>query len=160
MLDTIESGNQTINIKTKLLFGIGLILFVVFIAIIAVCIQNKSEITLELEKCEMKLKEMILKPKKEKFGPTQFDDILPKKDSQPLVYQRNIKVTPGNCKPYSGCFFPSRASNPINLMTGERNPQPVIDGKNVWCEESWRDCNAYQTCKKGKCVPKETTYGI
>lgn len=160
MLDTIDLGKQTINIKTKFLFGIGLILFVVFVAIIAVCVEHKSEIALELEKCEMTVKEMISNMKKENFGPTQFDDRLPKKDSQPLVYQRNVKIAPGNCKPYSGCFFPSKASNPINLMTGERNTQPVVDGKNVWCEESWRDCSAYQTCKKGKCVPKDYSYGI
>ena len=152
--------SEVFNIKKKYLFGIGLVVFAIFITIIAVYIEKKSEIEIKLMECEEKIRDTILKNKKENFGPTQFDDRLTKKQSQPLVYSRNIKIGPGNCKPYSGCFYPSKASNPINLNTGKRDPQPVIDGKDVWCELSWRDCNAYQSCQNGRCVPKETNYGI
>lgn len=78
------------------------------------------------------------------------DSITSKLSSQPLVFLKNYKVAPGNCKPYSGCFFPSTLSNPVDLNTGERTP--VKDG--IYCEKSWRDCNAYQECVSGKCISK------
>ena len=71
---------------------------------------------------------------------------------QPLVFTKSPKLVPGNCIPYSGCFFPSYMSNPINLKTGKRVKQPQENEQ--WCELSWRDCNAYQTCYDGKCISK------
>ena len=138
-MDTIDMGNKFVTMKAKYLFGFGLILTIVVIALIAVCVTNKHELHVALTECKDKIKET-------------FDSILPKISNQPLVYDKNIKVAPGNCKPYSGCFFPSQNSNPINLNTGKRDAQP--GGNEVWCEVSWRDCNAYQKCQKGKCVSK------
>lgn len=72
--------------------------------------------------------------------------------NHPMVFKNNVKIAPGNCKPYSGCFFPSNLSNTTNPKTGERYKTTKKD--EIWCEESWRDCNAYQTCINGKCVSK------
>ena len=70
----------------------------------------------------------------------------------PLVFEKNIKTTPGNCFPYAGCTNPSTLANPVNLNTGKRDPAHVDDL--VRCELAWRDCGAYQDCKDNKCVPK------
>lgn len=70
--------------------------------------------------------------------------------SQPMIFTKNIKTVPGNCLPYSGCFYPSFMSNPISLKDNMRQPTD----NEIWCSVSWRDCNAYQTCSDGKCVPK------
>lgn len=71
---------------------------------------------------------------------------------QPGVFRKQIDVGPGNCKPYSGCFYPSFMSNPVSLKTGMRRNEPKEN--EIWCEKSWRDCNAYQDCINGKCTPK------
>lgn len=75
-----------------------------------------------------------------------------KEEFQPLIFNKSPKLVPGNCKPYSGCFYPSYMSNPISLKTGKRLNQPKENEQ--WCKVSWRDCNAYQTCYKGKCISK------
>lgn len=71
---------------------------------------------------------------------------------QPMVFTKQYLSVPGSCKPYSGCFFPATMSNPISLKTGKRVFEPKVN--KVYCEEAWRDCNAYQNCIDGKCVPK------
>lgn len=75
---------------------------------------------------------------------------------QPLVFPKEFISVPGGCKPYAGCFFPATNSNPISLRTGKRVPEEGT-GK-VYCEEAWRDCNAFQDCTNGKCVPKPGMY--
>lgn len=132
-------GNQTINISTKYLFASGILFICVIIAIVAVIMTNKADVEQELRDCEEKIKE-------------SFDNFVTNIQRHPLIYPKNKKTVPSNCVPYSGCFFPSKASNPINLNTGERPNQP--GGDQVWCKKSWRDCNAYQTCKNGRCVSK------
>lgn len=71
----------------------------------------------------------------------------------PLYFPKQLQSVPGNCSPYMGCFYPSSKSNPINLRTGSRDPEPQED--DIWCEKSWRDCAAYRTCVDGKCIPKK-----
>lgn len=71
---------------------------------------------------------------------------------QPLIFTKQLNSIPGSCKPYEGCFYPSTSSNPYSLRTGERIPASNED--EIYCEVSWRDCNAYQNCVDGKCVPK------
>lgn len=72
---------------------------------------------------------------------------------QPLIFTKEY-MPAGNCRAYTGCFYPSSNANPINLQTGKRFQFNNINN-NKWCELSWRDCNAYQTCKNGKCIPKK-----
>ena len=74
----------------------------------------------------------------------------------PLVFEKQLLSVPGSCKPYTGCFFPSTMSNPISLDTGKRVPAKGTD--KIWCEVSWRDCNAFQDCVDGKCIPKPDVY--
>jgi hypothetical protein len=71
----------------------------------------------------------------------------------PLYFPKQLQSVPGNCSPYMGCFYPSSKSNPINLRTGTRDPEPQED--DIWCEKSWRDCAAYRSCVDGKCIPKK-----
>lgn len=71
---------------------------------------------------------------------------------QPGVFRKQVKVGPGNCMPYSGCFYPSFMSNPVSLKTGRRLNEPKEN--EIWCEEAWRDCNIYQDCVNNKCTPK------
>lgn len=73
--------------------------------------------------------------------------------NQPGIFKKNIKVAPGNCTPYSGCFYPSHLSNPVSLKSGRREAQPLEN--EIWCEEAWRDCNIYQDCVNGQCKPKK-----
>lgn len=120
------------NIK----WGIIIIFFIALVFLMATFFEHKSYVRLELDKC-------VKKESKEGF------DTL---DEQPMIYTKNIKIGPGNCRPYSGCFFPSNEANPVNPKTGKR-PKPPMDDY-LWCEKSWRDCNAYQDCVDGKCAPK------
>ena len=71
---------------------------------------------------------------------------------QPLIFTKQLNSVPGSCRPYEGCFYPSTLSNPISLKTGKRIP--AKNENDVYCEVSWRDCNAYRDCIDGKCVPK------
>lgn len=91
----------------------------------------------------------IKRPFVENFAPVKNNQ----KISQPQVFKRQMLSVPGNCQPFMGCFYPSYLSNPINLRTAGRDKSPKEN--QIWCEKSWRDCNAYQDCVKGKCVPKK-----
>ena len=144
MVDTIETGTpKNISVRVKYIFGAAIVLFAVIIAFICVCFQHKHTIKEIIDECDERIK---------KFKVEKFEQNTVVTDGQPLVYMKNIKIAPGNCKPYSGCFFPATAANPVNPRTGKR--KSAKDADMVWCEESWRDCNAYQTCKNGKCVTK------
>ena len=148
MGDTIETGSpKFISVRYKYIFGALVVLFAIIIAFICVCVQHKYEIKEMISECDERVKEMLKDFKVEKFEQNTVVT-----QTQPLVYNQNIKIAPGNCKPYSGCFFPATAANPVNPRTGKR--KSAKDADMVWCEESWRDCNAYQTCKNGKCVTK------
>jgi len=70
---------------------------------------------------------------------------------QPLKFTKQYLSVPGNCYPFMGCFFPSSLSNPVSVRTGKRKKVK----NQIWCKKSWRDCNAYQDCVNGKCVPKK-----
>jgi hypothetical protein len=129
-----------VEVRKSILYGIALIVFVGIISIVSILLSQKGELSVLLDKCNKLLT-------KEHFQ-TNTTGL----SNQPLLYDRNIKIAPGNCKPYSGCFFPATAANPINPYTGTREHQP--DSDKVWCEKSWRDCNAYQTCEEGRCVAK------
>lgn len=73
---------------------------------------------------------------------------------QPMEFKNQYLNIPSpgsfGCKPYSGCFYPT---NPMNLINS--SSKSVDD---IWCEKAWRDCNAYQDCVEGKCVPKKGLY--
>lgn len=85
------------------------------------------------------------------YNPDKFTDTTLSRN-QPVIFKKQIKTGPGNCLPYSGCFYPSFMSNPISLKTGTRLNEP--NENKIWCQEAWRDCNAYQSCINGKCIPK------
>lgn len=53
-------------------------------------------------------------------------------DSPPHVFNKQINKHSEHCHPYHGCSW---------------------DGST--CELSWRDCNVYQDCVNGKCLPKK-----
>jgi len=131
-----DLSNETYK---QFFYGVLVILVLVIIGFISAIITNKEKAYELLVLCESKLKQLT----------ESFDDEL---DKQPMVFPVNIKTAPGNCKPYSGCFFPSTQSNPIDLNTGKRETAKDVDKR--WCSVSWRDCNAYQVCEDGKCVPK------
>lgn len=149
MVDTIASGpksTQNITIKRTKMYGISIVTLIIIGILIGLIVKREeiqNELNNLLEICNRKLSSFT----KESFSPTTV-----KTSSQPLVYTKNIKIAPANCKPYSGCFFPSNASNPINPENGKREHQDGVGM--IWCEKSWRDCGAYQTCKNNKCVPK------
>lgn len=86
------------------------------------------------------------------YNPDKFTDTTLAHIKQPRIFKKQIKIGPGNCLPYSGCFYPSFMSNPISLKTGTRLNE--LKENEIWCQEAWRDCNAYQSCVNGKCVPK------
>lgn len=69
---------------------------------------------------------------------------------QPLLYPLQYFSIPDNCFPYSGCMYPSE--NPNSLKTGKEIPPSTKN--DIWCKIAWRDCNAYQDCINGKCLPK------
>lgn len=123
--------------KVNILWGFVLLFFVGFVFLMATFFEHKAEVNKALAQCVKKTKE-------------EFDGTLPE---QPMIYTENIKIAPGNCQPYSGCFFPSSLANPVNPKTGKRAKPPGAD--DIWCEKSWRDCNAYQECVNGKCVPNQ-----
>lgn len=136
--------------KKSIIIGLSLIIFALIITIISLKTSSDPKVMELLEKCEEALED--LKQKTKETFTSEFQQKLSSPQAQPLVYPNNVKIAPGNCKPYSGCFFPAKAANPINLRTGERDNQP---GSNlIWCEKSWRDCNAYQNCQNGRCVSK------
>lgn len=56
----------------------------------------------------------------------------------PLIYLRQLLSIPKYCKPYAGC----------NAL------QDTTNQNLTFCELSWRDCNAYEDCIHGKCIPK------
>ena len=126
----------------------GLFVFITLIAIIltaTLCCNHNSHFT------------NFTEPFSQRLGGL-YTDIAPtlpqgnRRIDQPGVFKKQVKVGPGNCMPYSGCFYPSFMSNPVSLKTGRRLNEPREN--EIWCEEAWRDCNAYQDCVNNKCTPK------
>jgi hypothetical protein len=116
-------------------FALIVLLFLALIGVIGACCFNQKEIKIRVEQAKEKLKET-------------FATFTAQLKQQPGVFVYTPLSVPGNCRPYSGCASGYTLANPISLKTGKRVPEPVYR----WCEKSWRDCNAYQTCIDGLCV--------
>lgn len=126
-------GNNICTTKTEACAWalVAVVVFVLFVVIALCCFNNN----------------VIVQP---------FTNLKRADFPTPLVYPKQLLSVPGSCKPYTGCFFPSTQSNPINLNTGKRYRAEGTD--KIWCEVSWRDCNMFQDCENGKCVPKKNVY--
>ena len=161
------------NVSRCFLWGFFVLLIIIFIIIVVFCcFKNEPEPEPDTV---LNIEDVLTEPKsvndlftnlKENFSSQGLTSLynniaktLPKGNHniyQPMVFKKQINSYPSNCHPYTGCFYPSYASNPISLKNGMRNPQ---QGENKrWCEVSWRDCAGFQDCKNGKCVPKKHVY--
>lgn len=138
-MDNLEKNKKIRCGVTYCAWGLIVVVFIIIVVLISIycCAENDPEL-------KQKLNVIV-----DTFAPT-----LPyqQKIKQPQVFKDEILSIPGNCQPYSGCFFPSYMSNPVSLKSGIRHN--AQDENKVWCEKSWRDCNAYQDCVDGQCKPK------
>lgn len=112
--------------REKILYGFCVIAFIIIVILIALLVTYNVNIGNDNE---------------------TFSDEL---NTQPMVFTKNLQSVPGGCEPYKGCYYPM--TNPVDLQTGKRFK--AEHENDIWCEKSWRDCNAYQTCENGKCIPK------
>lgn len=152
-MDTIgKLSNRTISVKTKIIFGVCVLVTILFIVTISILLNDSTDTRILLKKCMDKLNS------KETFTTLRSQPLQSLRDqplqslrNQPLLYKHNIKSAPGNCIPYAGCFYPSTLANPVDPYTNTRYPEN--ETKN--CDLAWRDCNAYQDCVDNRCVPKK-----
>ena len=134
-------------------YGILVIIFIVIIIIISTyCFSvNYSYLHQKINET-FKINYKQLKNKLKKKVKEKFEHVI----KQPQIFTKGLLSVPGNCQPFIGCNYPSYLSNPISLKTGQR--PNAKDEHKIWCEKSWRDCNAYQNCVNGKCKPKNNVY--
>lgn len=92
--DAIESGNNQISWKTKILAIMGL--FVIIICVIMASCMGNTPIE------------------------GMSDELIA---SQPLVFPNTRYSFPNNCRPWEGCFYPSTWSNSIDPVSGMHIPE-------------------------------------
>lgn len=132
------SGRVT---SCSIVLGFTVVIFVVVIMIITTIVYIKASDENQTNETMLNIKKKIdefTNGRAEKLYTKFYKKIAP----QPLVFTKQLNSYPDYCTPHSGCFYPSYSD---------------ANKKKIWCEKAWRDCNAYQDCTDGLCVPKPKT---